>query len=429
MILIPEIPFDIDEVCRLIRRRHERGRYFSIVVAAEGAIPKEGTMALPAGELDEFGHPRLGGIGYRLEQEIEQRTGFETRATVLGHVQRGGTPTAFDRVLATRFGLAAIDAAHDGPVGDDDRAALDRDRARGAGRRGRAAAHRSRRGVRALRGPVRLGRPFRQSPFAPADYADHSVRNPGRRAVTATESSTALDKLCVDTIRTLSIDAVQKANSGHPGAPMGLAPLAYVLYTRVMRHNPADPDWLNRDRFILSAGHASMLLYSMLYLTGYPMTLDDIEHFRQVGWPTAGHPERKYSPGIEATTGPLGQGIAMSVGIALGERMLAARFNRDGHDDRRQPHVHDRVRRRHAGGRRLGGLLAGRPSRPGPPDRVLRRQQGPARGPDLAVVLRGRRPSATRPTSGTSRTSARTCRWNGSRRRPGRRWRSRTARR
>ena len=150
--------------------------------------------------------------------------------------------------------------------------------------------------------------------------------------MTATESSTALDKLCVDTIRTLSIDAVQKANSGHPGAPMGLAPLAYVLYTRVMRHNPADPDWLNRDRFILSAGHASMLLYSMLYLTGYPMTLDDIEHFRQVGWPTAGHPERKYSPGIEATTGPLGQGISMSVGIALGERMLAARFNRDGHD-------------------------------------------------------------------------------------------------
>jgi ATP-dependent phosphofructokinase / diphosphate-dependent phosphofructokinase len=113
VILIPEIPFDIDEVCRLIRRRHERGRYFSIVVAAEGAVPKEGTMTLVTGELDEFGHPRLGGIGQRLEQEIEQRTGYETRATVLGHVQRGGTPTPFDRVLATRFGLAAIDAAHD----------------------------------------------------------------------------------------------------------------------------------------------------------------------------------------------------------------------------------------------------------------------------------------------------------------------------
>jgi len=118
VILIPEIPFDIDEVCRLIRRRHERGRYFSIVVAAEGASPKEGTaMTLQTGELDEFGHPRLGGIGYALEREIEARTGFETRATVLGHVQRGGTPTAFDRVLATRLGLAAIDAVHDGKWG------------------------------------------------------------------------------------------------------------------------------------------------------------------------------------------------------------------------------------------------------------------------------------------------------------------------
>jgi ATP-dependent phosphofructokinase / diphosphate-dependent phosphofructokinase len=117
VILIPEIPFDIDEVCRLIARRHERGRYFAIVVVAEGAMPKEGTMTITQGELDEFGHPRLGGIGQRLEREIEQRTGFETRATVLGHVQRGGTPTAFDRVLATRLGLAAIDAAHSGHWG------------------------------------------------------------------------------------------------------------------------------------------------------------------------------------------------------------------------------------------------------------------------------------------------------------------------
>jgi transketolase len=150
--------------------------------------------------------------------------------------------------------------------------------------------------------------------------------------VTATDTATALDELCVDTIRTLSMDAVQRANSGHPGTPMALAPLAYVLYTRVMRHNPADPDWIDRDRFVLSAGHASMLLYSMLYLTGYPQTLEDIKNFRQVGSPTAGHPERKYSPGIEATTGPLGQGISMSVGLALAERMLAARFNRDGHE-------------------------------------------------------------------------------------------------
>jgi transketolase len=150
--------------------------------------------------------------------------------------------------------------------------------------------------------------------------------------MTATDSATALDKLCVDTIRTLSMDAVQQADSGHPGTPMALAPLAYVLYTRVMRHNPSDPEWINRDRFVLSAGHASMLLYSMLYLTGYPLTLEDIKHFRKVGYPTAGHPERKYTPGIEATTGPLGQGISMSVGLALAERMLAARFNRPDHE-------------------------------------------------------------------------------------------------
>jgi ATP-dependent phosphofructokinase / diphosphate-dependent phosphofructokinase len=117
VILIPERPFDIDEVCGLLRRRHTRGRAFSIVVAAEGAMPIEGTMELAAGHKDEFGHVRLGGIGHRLEHEIEERTGFETRATVLGHVQRGGTPTAFDRVLATRVGVAAIDAAHDGNWG------------------------------------------------------------------------------------------------------------------------------------------------------------------------------------------------------------------------------------------------------------------------------------------------------------------------
>ncbi len=151
--------------------------------------------------------------------------------------------------------------------------------------------------------------------------------------MTATDTATTkLDELCIDTIRTLSMDAVQKANSGHPGTPMALAPLAYTLYTRVMRHNPSNADWIDRDRFILSAGHASMLLYSTLYLTGYPLTLEDIKNFRQVGSPTAGHPERKYSPGIEATTGPLGQGISMSVGIALAERMLAARYNRDGHN-------------------------------------------------------------------------------------------------
>jgi transketolase len=141
----------------------------------------------------------------------------------------------------------------------------------------------------------------------------------------------ALDKLCIDTIRTLSMDAVQKANSGHPGTPMALAPVAYLLYTRVMRHNPQNAKWWDRDRFVLSAGHASMLLYSTLYLTGYGLTLDDLKNFRQLGSPTAGHPEYGHAAGIETTTGPLGQGISNSVGLALAERMLAERFNQPGH--------------------------------------------------------------------------------------------------
>jgi transketolase len=150
---------------------------------------------------------------------------------------------------------------------------------------------------------------------------------------TATDKRT-LEELSVNTIRTLSMDAVQKANSGHPGAPMALAPLAYALYTRVMKHSPSTPDWPDRDRFVLSAGHASMLLYSVLYLTGYGLTLDDLKNFRQLGSPTAGHPEYEYreAPGIEATTGPLGQGLSMAVGMALAEAMCAARFNTSDHE-------------------------------------------------------------------------------------------------
>ncbi len=142
------------------------------------------------------------------------------------------------------------------------------------------------------------------------------------------ETATAqdLDQLCVNTIRTLSMDAVQKANSGHPGTPMALAPITYVLYTRVMKHNPENPDWFDRDRFVLSAGHASMLLYSMLYLTGYGLELEDLKNFRQLGSPTAGHPEYGHAAGIETTTGPLGQGISNSVGLALAERMWNARL-------------------------------------------------------------------------------------------------------
>ncbi len=137
-----------------------------------------------------------------------------------------------------------------------------------------------------------------------------------------------LDQLCVNTIRALSIDGVQAANSGHPGLPMGAADFAYVLWTQFLRHNPANPDWPNRDRFVLSAGHGSMLIYSLLHLTGYDLPLDELKHFRQWGSRTPGHPEYHHTPGVETTTGPLGQGLCTGVGMALAERMLAARFNR-----------------------------------------------------------------------------------------------------
>src|SRR5918995_1914498 len=142
----------------------------------------------------------------------------------------------------------------------------------------------------------------------------------------------SLDQLCVNTVRTLSIDAVQKANSGHPGAPMGLAPAAYVLWTRFLKHNPKNPSWPDRDRFVLSAGHGSMLLYSMLHLTGYDLPLDQIKQFRQWGSRTPGHPERGHTPGVETTTGPLGQGFGNGVGMAIAEAHLAARYNRPGFD-------------------------------------------------------------------------------------------------
>jgi transketolase len=140
-----------------------------------------------------------------------------------------------------------------------------------------------------------------------------------------------LDLLCINTIRTLSMDGVQQANSGHPGTPMALAPLAYLIWTRHLKHNPADPHWPDRDRFILSCGHASMLLYSLLYLSGYGLTLDDLRNFRQWQSRTPGHPEFGLTDGVETTTGPLGQGITNAVGFALAEKLLAAEFNRNGH--------------------------------------------------------------------------------------------------
>src|ERR1700754_451040 len=139
-----------------------------------------------------------------------------------------------------------------------------------------------------------------------------------------------LEQLCIDTVRILSADAVQKANSGHPGTPMAIAPMGHVLWSKVMNYNPQHPDWPNRDRFVLSAGHACMLQYSYLYLTGYDLSLDDIKAFRQLHSKTPGHPEYGLTPGIEITTGPLGQGFANGIGMAIAQRHLAARYNKPG---------------------------------------------------------------------------------------------------
>src|SRR4030095_12399687 len=140
-------------------------------------------------------------------------------------------------------------------------------------------------------------------------------------------SNPELDQLCINTIRALTLDAVQKANSGHPGLPLGAAPMAYVLWTRFLRHNPRNPKWDNRDRFLLSAGHGSMLIYSLLHLTGYDLSLDELKNFRQWGSKTPGHPEYGLTPGVEITTGPLGQGFANGVGMAIGAAHLGAKFN------------------------------------------------------------------------------------------------------
>ncbi len=141
--------------------------------------------------------------------------------------------------------------------------------------------------------------------------------------------SRQIDSLAVNTIRTLSIDSIEKANSGHPGMPMGAAPMAYTLWANYMNHNPSNPEWVNRDRFVLSAGHGSMLLYSLLHLFGYDLSLEDLKQFRQWGSKTPGHPEYGHTPGVDATTGPLGQGIAMAVGMAMAERHLAATYNKE----------------------------------------------------------------------------------------------------
>src|SRR5579872_313924 len=146
-----------------------------------------------------------------------------------------------------------------------------------------------------------------------------------------TTETTTLQELSINTIRILSADAVQNANSGHPGMPMGAAAMAYTLWTLFLKYNPRDPQWFDRDRFVLSAGHGSMLLYSLLHLTGYDLPLEELKHFRKWGSKTPGHPERGHTVGVEVATGPLGQGFANGVGMAIAEAWLAARYNRPGH--------------------------------------------------------------------------------------------------
>src|SRR5690242_3824573 len=147
-----------------------------------------------------------------------------------------------------------------------------------------------------------------------------------------TQSAVDPRRLTIDTIRALAMDAVQKANAGHPGTAMALAPLAYLLYGELMRHNPADPAWPDRDRFVLSAGHACILQYAALYLSGYDLSLEDLQQFRQWGSRTPGHPEYGHTPGVETTTGPLGQGFGNGVGMAVSQKFLGERYNRPQHE-------------------------------------------------------------------------------------------------
>jgi hypothetical protein len=203
-------------------------------------------------------------------------------------------------------------------------------------------------------------------------------------------------------IRALSMDAVQQANSGHPGMPMGMADIAEVLWNDFLRHNPGDPRWPNRDRFVVSNGHGSMLLYSLLHLSGYPLAMDEIRNFRQFGSRTAGHPEYEPDVGIETTTGPLGQGIANAVGMAIAERVLGARFNRPGFRYRRSSHLGVHRRRLPDGGHLARGLLAGRDPRPGQAHRVLRRQRHLHRRRGRGVVHGRHAGALSRPTAGMS---------------------------
>ena len=217
------------------------------------------------------------------------------------------------------------------------------------------------------------------------------------------KQSQEIEQLAVDTIRVIAAEAVQKAKSGHPGMPMGVADAPTCSGAATCASTRADPHWQDRDRFILSAGHGSMLLYSLLHLTGYDLPLDELKHFRQWGSLTPGHPEYGHTPGVETTTGPLGQGFANGVGMAMAERFLAAHFNRPEHRLVRPLHLRHCQRRRPDGGRLLRGRLAGRAPRAGQAHLPLRRQpRSPSRAAPSWPSPRTSR-SASRPTAGTCR--------------------------
>ncbi len=219
---------------------------------------------------------------------------------------------------------------------------------------------------------------------------------------------TDLDKKAVDTVRLLAADAVQKVGNGHPGTAMSLAPVAYLHYQRLLRHDPTDPHWVGRDRFILSCGHSSLTQYIQLYLAGYPMTLDDLKSLRTWGSQTPGHPEYNHTPGVEVTTGPLGQGVANAVGMAMAarrERGLLDPDHRRRREPVRPPHLRHRVRRRPAGGRLRRGVVARRHPEARQPDAAVGRQ--PASRSRTTPTWRSPRTSlpATRRTAGTCRPS------------------------
>ena len=248
---------------------------------------------------------------------------------------------------------------------------------------------------------IRVPRSFAMGTSRPVRSGFRKTRHQGNANVHLQRFRTTRLAQLASAIRALAMDAVQEPNSGHPGMPMGMAEIAEVLWNRHLRHNPANPAWPDRDRFVLSNGHGSMLLYALLHLTGYDLPIDELKRFRQLHSKTPGHPELGCTPGVETTTGPLGQGLANAVGMAIAEKLLARGVQPARARDRRPPHLCVPRRRLPDGGHLARGLLAGRHARAGQADRRLRRQRHLDRRPRRAAGSPTTRRSASRPTAGT----------------------------